>query len=198
MYRGNSKVLPVVLIVIVMIVAIFTVVAIGRALLNRNSSKPVDDRVSRALVNSDADHSVRMTVRGPIIADENFNSYQIEVSPIGRRMTTYKGYRDEVIEDTRLRNNTNAYVEFVHALSRMNFTKEIELSEEQNDVRGICPEGRLYTFEVLQAQSVIKEFWISSCRNVKGSFGGEAVKSRDLFLKQIPESSAMLRDLNLQ
>lgn len=199
MYRGNSKVLPVVLIVIVMIVAIFAVVAVGRALLGRNTpAEPADDRASRALVTADADHSVRMTLRGPIVADEDFNSYQIEVSPIGRRMTTYRGYQNHVLEDTRLSNSTDAYVEFTHALNRIEFTNERELTEEQDDIRGVCPEGRLYTFEILQAQSVIKQLWTSSCRDAQGSFAGNAVDARDLFLKQIPESNAKTRDLNLR
>lgn len=199
MYRGNSKILPVVLIIVVMIVAIFAVVAVGRALLNRNApAEPVDDSVSRALVTSDADHSVRMTVRGPIVADEEFNSYRIDVSPIGRRMITYKGYQDQIIEDTRLANSTDAYVEFIHALNRMEFTKERKLDEAQDDLRGVCPEGRLYTFEILQAQSVIKQLWTSSCRKASGSFGGDAVEIRDLFLKQIPDSNTKLRDLRLQ
>src|SRR5690606_887484 len=150
------------------IVAIIAVVAIGRAFLNRNDqAEPVDDRASRALVTTDADHSVRMTVRGPIVAEEEFYSYEIEVSPIGRRMTNYQGYDKKVIEDVRLRNTTEGYREFAFALNRIGFTDEVEVPGGQEDLDGICSSGRLYTFEILQAQSVIKELWTSSCRKIK-------------------------------
>lgn len=198
MYRGRSRLLPIILIIVVIVVAIFAVVAVGRAFLGRNGqTAPVDDPVNRALLTTDADHSVRMIVRGPIIADEEFHSYRIEVSPIARRMTTYRGYQDQVIENKRFSNSTTAYSEFVHALARAEYTKSVELTEEQDDNRGICSDGRLYTFEILQAQSVVKTLWTSSCRNVQGSFRGDAPHIRSLFLKQIPESNMLLREINL-
>ena len=191
--------LPIVLVIIVTIVAIIALVSVGRALLNRGESNeaPEENPATRSLLVAEADRSVRMTVRGPIIADENFNSYQIEVSPIERRMTTYKGYRDEVIDTERLGNSMKGYEEFVYALNKANFTREEQLTGELDDIRGVCANGRLYTFEILQAQSVVKELWTSSCRDAAGSFRGNAVQSRDLFLKQIPESSAKIRSLNL-
>jgi hypothetical protein len=138
-----------------------------------------------------------MTVRGPIIADEEFNSYQIEIGPAGRRITTYKGYADQVIDTEQLGNTMRGYEEFVYALNRVGFTKERQIDDTLDDVRGICASGRLYTFEILQAGSVVKQLWMASCRDAGGSFAGNAVQSRDLFLKQIPDSSDRLRSLNL-
>lgn len=199
MYKGGSKLLPIALVIIVTIVAIIALVSIGRALLGRGSSEevPQENPAAQKLLVSEVDRSVRMTVRGPIIADEDFNSYQIEISPVGRRMTTYKGYQDGVIEDERLGNTTTGYEEFIYALDRANFTKEGQLPEDAGDLRGLCATGRLYTFEILQAQSTIKQLWTTSCRDASGSFRGEAALVRDLFLKQIPDSAARLRGLNL-
>lgn len=199
MYKGGSKVLPALLVIIVIVVAIIALVAVGRALLNRGAQEQVveDSPAERSLLVTEADRSVRMTVRGPIIADEEFHSYQIEVSPLGRRMTTYKGYQEETIETKQLGNSTDAYVEFVHALARANYTHQVELPEEADDLRGACATGRLYTFETLQAQSMRSQSWVSSCRNMPGSFKGDAAFVRSLFLKQIPESNKMLQPLNL-
>lgn len=198
MYKGNSRLLPVVLAVVVITVAIFAVVSVGRAILNRGETvAPEDDSVSRSLLSTDADRSVRMTVRGPILADEEFNSYEIEVSPIARTMTTFEGYERRVIESERFGGSTSAYGEFVHALNRAGFTREAELEDEQDDTRGVCADGRLYTFEILQAQSVVKSLWTSSCKRAAGSFRGEAAYIRDLFLKQIPDSNVLLRDISL-
>lgn len=190
--------LPVVLAVVVIVVAIFAVVAVGRALLGRGEPMaPADDSATRALLRTDNDRSVRMSVRGPIVADEEFNSYVIEVSPIARNMTTHQGYQGRVIESERFGNSAGAYGEFVHALGKVGFTNEVELPEEQEDTRGVCAGGRLYTFEILQAQSVVKSLWTSSCRQIPGSFRGEAVQARDLFLKQIPDSNTLLRDISI-
>lgn len=190
--------MPVVLLAIVIVVAIIAVVGIGRAILNRDDrTQVVDDSVTRALLNTEVDRSVRMTVRGPITADEDFRSYQIEVSPIGRRMTIYQGYQGQVIENNQLGNSSKAYAEFVHALALANFTKEAQLSEELDDIRGVCAAGRLYTFELLRAQTVVKQTWTSNCRDIPGSFRGEAVAVRDLFQGQIPNSQDLLRDLDI-
>lgn len=199
MYKGGSKLLPIVLVIIVTIVAIIALVSVGRALLGRGDTPEVveENPAAQSLLNSEIDRSVRMTVRGPIVANEEFNSYQIEISPVERRMTTYRGYEQEVIDTKQLGNSTEGYGEFVHALDRVNFTKEEKVTDTLDDVRGICATGRLYTFELLLAQSVIKDLWVSNCRKVPGSFGGDASAARDLFLKQIPDSDTLLRDLNL-
>lgn len=198
MYQGKSKILPAILLVIIVVVAIVAIVAVGRSILGRDSRPaPADDFVGRTLLGTDADHSVRMTVRGPITGDENFYSYQIEISPIGRRLTTYNGFQGKVIEDKRLPNNTEAYTEFVHALNHANFTREAELNDQQNDTRGVCATGRLYDFEVMRAQSPVKQLWASSCRGIKGSFRGDAPVVRSLFLDQIPDNRDLLREINL-
>ena len=198
MYKGKSKLLPIVLVIIVAAVAIFALVSVGRAILNRDEDvEVVDTSADRALLTAEADRSVRMTVRGPIQADEEFHSYEIEVSPIGRRMTTYRGYQNESIDNIQLGNSVAAYDEFVHALSRANFTSEEQLSEDSEEERGACASGRLYAFETLQAQSVTKRLWVTSCKDLPASFMGDAVFIRDLFQKQIPDSSRLLRTLNL-
>lgn len=198
MYKGGPRIVPIILVVAVMIVAIIALVSIGRLLLNRgDSSEVVDTPTENALLMAEVDRSVRMTVRGPIVADENFNSYKIEISPTERRMTTYRGYSDEVIESRRLSNSVNAYTEFIHALDRAGFANTAQLDAEVSDVRGMCSTGRLYSFETLQAQSVLSESWISSCKGATASFRGEAVLIRDLFLRQIPDSKSLLSDLSL-
>src|SRR5690606_38888812 len=112
MYKGGSKLLPVALVVIVTIVAVIALVSVGRALIGRNDQTDVveESPAAQSLLVADVDRSVRMTVRGPIVADEEFNSYQIEISPTERRMTTYKGYQGQVIDTKRLGNSTDAYV----------------------------------------------------------------------------------------
>jgi hypothetical protein len=195
MYRGKSKLLPIILMVLVAVVAIIAMVSLGRALLGRGDRAQVaDDSVSRALLTAEIDRAVRMNVRGPIVADEDFRSYEIEITPSSRRMTTYRGYQNEVIDNTQLGNSTVAYIEFVNALSRANFAERAPAALEPETVEGLCAGGRLFTFDVMQAQSVVDESWIASCRNAPSTFRGDAVTARDLFLAQIPNSAELLRD----
>ena len=139
MYRGRSNILPIIIMVIIAVVAIIALVTLGRNLLRGDSDgEVVNDAATRALLNTEADRSVSMAVRGQIVAEENFRSYDIEISPIGRRMTIYKGYKNEVLEAVRLSNSTEAYTEFVNALNRANFAEEAQLPDRLNDVQGIC------------------------------------------------------------
>jgi hypothetical protein len=183
---------------VAIVIAIVALVAVIRAFIGGDTQEqPVDDRITQTLLNTDADHSVRMTVRGPIVANEEFRSYRIDVGPTGRRFVSLNGYEGVPAVDEQFGNTSEAYAEFVNALSLAGYTKEEELTDEENDTRGVCANGRLYTFEIMVAQSTEKELWTSSCRDAKGSFRGEAVKIRDLFLDQIPDSDALLRDIDL-
>ena len=198
MYRGRSNLLPVIVLVVVAAVAIIGMVSLGRLLLRGGGNDQVaNDAATRALLNTEADRSVSMNVRGAIVADEDFRSYEIEISPIVRRMTLYKGYSNEIIEAVRLPNSTEAYAEFVNALNLANFSDEAELPEGLGDTEGVCATGRLYTFSFLQAQSVTDQTWITSCRGLAGSFGGDASLARKLFEAQIPNSRELLRSIDL-
>jgi hypothetical protein len=198
MYKSGSRILPALLILIAIVIAIVALVAVIRAFLGGDTpEKPVDDRSTQTLLNTDADHSVRMTVRGPIVANEEFRSYRIEVGPTSRRLVTLNGYDAVPADDEQFGNTSEAYAEFVNALSLASYTKEADLSDEEDDTRGVCANGRLYTFEIMVAQSTEKELWTTSCRDAKGSFRGEAAHIRDLFLDQIPDSRTLLRDIDL-
>lgn len=200
MYRGgSSRLFPALLILVVIIVAIVALVAVGRSFLGGSGSQSAATNPDRqALLTTDADHSIRMTVRGPLVADENFRSYQVEISPVTRSLTTFKGYQQQQIDNKQYSNTTEAYTQFVYALDRANFLKEAKLSDAQNDTRGVCASGRLYTFDIMEAQSSVKTLWTSSCGGSEaGSFRGNATDVRSLFLNQIPDSDTALRTINL-
>src|SRR5690606_5138366 len=108
------------------------------------------DTNRQALLDTTAGSAVSMTVRGPIVADENFRSYTIVVTPNSRDMKTYTGYLGTVLKHEKLGNNTAAYDEFVHALDKANMSAGKQLSDEKNDVRGICATGRVFEFATLK------------------------------------------------
>lgn len=198
-YR-NSRLLPTILTVIVIIIAIIGLVTLARALFfSGSTSQPRSevDTNKQALLDTTDGSAVSMTVRGPIVAEENFRSYQIIVSPTSRDIKTYTGYLGTVLQQETLSNNTAAYDQFVHALDKANMSAGKQLSEAQNDVRGVCANGRVYEFRTLKNGEAIQTLWTSTCGGSKGSLKASETQLSQLFQNQIPDVSAMLRGLSL-
>jgi hypothetical protein len=186
-------------VLIVVAIAIAALVSVGRAVFGGNDNQRAEkvDLGVESLLNTSPDRSVRMTVRGPLVADESFRSYQIAVDSSSRRLTTYSGYLDQTLESVRLGNNTKAYEEFAYALNRANLMKGDELEGDKNDTRGICAAGRVYEFEVLQGNSVIKRLWTSTCKGSKGSLEASVKQIETLFNEQIPDSRKTLSKIDV-
>lgn len=199
-YRSSTRLLPTILTVAVIIIAIVGLVALARALFfsAAPASTQSDADIQRqALLDTTSGSAVRMTVRGPIVADENFRSYTITVTPTAREMKTHAGYLGKVLAKDRLSNNTAAYDQFVHALDKANMSAGKQLSEEKNDVRGICATGRVFEFATLKDGKVIQTLWTSTCSGSPGSLKANETQLSQLFQKQIPTASTLLKGLSL-
>lgn len=198
-----SRFIPILLVIIITIVAVAAVIAIGRALFgdggspNNSQPNPNIEDAKTALLSTDVDRSVRLTVRGPIVANENFRSYSITITPDSREMITYEGYLDNQIDRKRLDNNTKAYTELVYALDKRKMMDGKDLTDEQNDLRGICASGKIYKFETIKNNSVVKSLWTSDCSGSKGSAQANVNEILDMFLKQIPDGKKMASGIGL-
>jgi len=200
MQRGNgARIFPVILVLIIIAIAIAALVSAGRAIFggNNQSTTSQTDTSRDTLLNTATGYSVKMTVRGPIVADENFHSYQVAVNSNGRSLTTYTGYLDQSVDSKQFGNNMKAYDEFVHALDKANMVKADAFTNEQDDTRGICAVGRVYEFEVLEGENVVKRLWTSSCKGSPGSLKASSDQLQKLFLDQIPDNKKMLDKIDL-
>lgn len=202
MNRDNlSRAIPVVLIVIIVIIAIAAIVSVGRSIFGGDDSSntgPTEvERGRTALTSTDITRAVRFTNRGPIVADENFRSYQITITPTSRSMTIYEGYLQNVIETRTYSNNTPAYEAFVYALDREGMMHGELLEGDQNDHRGLCSEDHLFEYEILQAERTVKKLWAADCSAAEGSVYKDADPDdiNDLFKEQIPASSDLIKQL---
>lgn len=198
-YR-TSRIIPVALILIITAIAIAALVSMARVIFfnsgsGDNNAQP--DISREALMSTSADRSVKMIVRGAIVADETFRSYQIEVSPGMRSLTTYTGYLDNPIDSITLGNNIPAYEQFVFALDRANLAKGTELTGEKNDLRGICATGKVYEFQILKADKSVKSLWTSTCKGSAGSLDASVSQLTNLFTAQIPDSGDAIRKIKL-
>ena len=199
MYKGNSsRVVPVIIVMIVVFIAIFALVLLGQAIFSGKDKSPaVVDSSQQDLLNTAATRSVRMTVRGPIVADENFRSYQVTVTPASRSLATYSGYLDNQKQLKELGNNVRAYEELVFALDKANMVKGVQLKDEADDTRGICATGNVYEFDVISEGKSVKHLWTSTCKGSPGSFKASVSQVKSLFLGQIPNSDSLVGSVDL-
>lgn len=193
MYRGNNpRIFPIIVIILVVALVIAAVVSLSRMLLTRSDT---DERTSTQtttllseVLNTGSDRSTKLTVRGPIVADEEFRSYQITISPESREYTVYRGYLDTVIRTKKLDNNHAAYEQFVYALDKAEISK-VRKSNADDDLRGVCATGGLaYKFEALAGDEVKNSVWTSTCPKSQGTMAADVNKIHALFANQIPES----------
>lgn len=198
MYRGNSvRIVPVILVLVVIAIVVAAAFSIGRSIFGGGSSTSQSNPGRDSLLTTTPDHSVRMTVRGPLVANENFHSYQIVIDSSSRTMTTYQGYLDQPIDSRGYDNNVQAYEQFVYALDKADMMNADELTGDQNDTRGICATGLVYEFETLSGGSTVKKLWTSTCKGSPGSFKASVSQVSSLFLAQIPDQKTLLSKLNL-
>lgn len=137
---------------------------------------------------------VKLTVEGPIVADENFNGYEIEVAQDFRQMTYFKGFGRAVVTQKRYDNNAAAYESFMQALSRLGFANTKKSTSESE--LGACPTGKRYVYELHDLDEQIIRTWSGSC-STDGTFGGNGSGVRSLFKAQIPDAAAILKGTNL-
>lgn len=198
MYKGNrSKFFPIVVIIVIIAIIVFGLVSVIRMLFNRGDStpEPKTTSVSSQLLNTADNQSVSMIVRGPVVANEQFRSYQVTISPSGRSITAWQGYdKTNVIATRSYDNNTSAYTQFVNALDYAGYAKTN--ATKNNDTKGLCADGKVYNFQIGSGSNVTDDRWTTNC-GVKGSFGGNGPAIRELFLDQLPEASDITNQIDL-
>jgi len=196
-YR-TSRILPTILTIVVIVIAIAGLVALARLVFTGSSSNDLAvDTAQQNLLNTSDGRAVSMTVRGPIVADEDFKSYQVVISPTSRQFKAYTGYLDVITSQETLSNNTAAYDQFVNALNRANMVAGTPFEGEQNNVLGICATGKVYEFSTLNDGKMLEMLWTSTCGGSPGSLKANANQLSQLFLNQIPDGSDIAKSLKL-
>ena len=80
-----------------------------------------------------------MTVYGPIVANEDRESYEITISSSTRRFAAYTGYAQTQVASSEYGNTESGYQELVYALSRAGFDKERVLNEAEMTIVAPAP-----------------------------------------------------------
>lgn len=194
MYRSSSsRVIPIILVIVVVVAVVAGLIAVGRYLFGGNNQQreAEQEQVETArdkLLTLGNDRSVRVTVRGPIVGDDRFQTQRISISPSSRVYTVYRGYLEDIDDQKSYDNNMQAYEEFVHALDKADITRPGRVSpEDATDIRGICATGRIYEYEIIGGGGVADHRWTSTCGGSPGSFGASVEQVTNLFSAQIPD-----------
>ena len=190
--NSGARFLPLFITLVVVIIAVIAVVSIGRAIFfsgnDSDQNAKNDPAVESSLLKTASDRGVKLTVRGPIVADEDFTSYTITASPSTRTMSVYNGYVDTIRDQKSYENNAQAYTQFVYALDKANMTKGKAVSgDAEQDLRGICATGYVYQYATTLNGQNVAELWTSTCGGSKGTLDASTSQLNNLFQKQIPE-----------
>lgn len=155
-------------------------------LILRGFSGNKTDEVPKPLIDYAATSTqVRLTVDGPIIAEQEHQAYRITVGRAQTQIETLQGYEYTPIETKSYENNRESYSNFLRAIDLNGFAKGNSKSPNQ-DERGVCPEGSRLIMEIVDGSNRIQRYWTTTCGG--GNFRGNSAKVRQLFNKQIPSA----------
>ena len=198
MKRGGPTKLGIgIVVVIVALLLVGGLIWIGRSFFGGSSAKTDSDALSagqKLLNKPTADTAVRLSVRGPITAQETHYSIAETISATSRNLTIWRAYDGTVMTNENLSNSAGAFSDLLAALNRAGFMKQ----NGNTDVnQGICAIGQLIQFEILQypkndkgeiTEKSVGKLWTTSCAGLGGNFDGLAANVIDLFLNQIPDA----------
>lgn len=201
MYRGSGpRIFPIIVVILVIALVVAALVSVGRMIFAGGGTSSSDagettDAMVAALRDTGDGRAVRWTVRGPIVADENFRSYQITVSSSKRTFTIYSGYLDQVLDTKTYGNNTAGYEQFVYALDKAN--AGVTRKAKDADFRGVCAtQGFAYKFETMSGtDNADHTLWTTSCSGSKGTMTANVGQIQALFVNQIPDFKPVFNNI---
>jgi len=127
---------------------------------------------------------VRMTIEGKVDADQDHRSAQITIGRSSNTINLIQGYQGNVLKTQSYNSNEDAYATFLRALQLQGFARG-NTDPARQDSRGVCPTGKVYTFEVITGSATVQKLWTTSCGG--GTFKGNQQMVRQLFRNQIPD-----------
>lgn len=190
-------VIVIVIILIVLAVAGWGLAAIARNLVSSgdDNTELATDATSLTELSATNANVVRYTTIGPIVSGGEHRSYTIEVSRNVVMMRVYSDYGQKVVAEKSYKNDERAFEYFVEALDKQRASARVKGTTEADDYDevGACPAGRVHIVEI---DDEVRR-WRSSCREQKGTAGGNMSAIRLLFSEQIPDFKELIKDTDL-
>lgn len=142
------------------------------------------------------DAVVRLSIDGPINANENHNAIRITVGQTDVTYQQIQGYEGTVVNQQVNANNQSAYSNFLYALGHVGFTQGDNSKALANE-KGRCPLGRRYVFELIDGNGHdIQRYWATSCGGT-GTYKGLLNSTIQLFQLQVPNYNNLTTNVSL-
>lgn len=170
-----------------LIVLVFILIVRG---FNRGDSEIQTNMVDYAKTQT----VVRMVEEGEVNADQDHRSISVVIGRASNTIDLVQGYEGHVLQTKSYPSNEDAYATFLRALQLQGYTKG-DADPQKQDSRGVCPTGKVYTFEIITGSATVQKLWTTSCGG--GTFKGKSAVIRQLFRAQIPDYSEVIRGTNL-
>jgi hypothetical protein len=143
-----------------------------------------------------SDAIVRLTIDGPINADQDHQAVRITV---GQDDTTYQqiqGFEGTVVNQQTFASNQSAYSNFLYAIGHAGFLRGDNSKLLANE-KGYCPLGDRYVFELIEGGDTIQRYWTTSCGGGPSTYKGNRNLTLTLFQAQVPNYNDLVQDLTL-
>lgn len=166
------------------VVVILLVSGLFRTLdVNQNNQTP--SQITYDLLDqSTVDGVIRITIDGPVVAEEQYRSLRITVSKNVRTIEVLKGYGRTVEKTQTFSNSPDSFKAFLGALKAADFAKRREGTI--SDPRATCVTGTKTFYELQIGSDKKVDTWSASCSVKQGSFTGNTDAVVKLFRNQIP------------
>lgn len=182
-------------VVIALILVSWGLFSVANNLFRRgdNTDTSLFDETTAYDVNSAA--TARLTVDGPVVANQEHQSYVIEVNENIVSMKVYKSYGQTLISEKSYQNTEEAYQTFLSALDKLGVTGRQKNTDTDDDYaeQGVCATGKRY---ILELDSDVRR-WSTSCSSKQGTATASMKSVRTLFNKQIVDYRELVRGTGL-
>lgn len=138
---------------------------------------------------------VRMTIDGPINADQDHQSVQITVGNDDTTYQQFQGYQGTVTSQQAFTNNQAAYSNFLFALGHAGYLLGDDNKLLDNE-KGYCPLGDRYVFELIEGGNTIQRYWATSCSKTPNTYKGNLSLTITLFQAQVPNYDTLVSGLD--
>jgi hypothetical protein len=128
---------------------------------------------------------IRLGVRGPVISDEKYRSYNIDISQKSRVMQSLETYQNNIAKELVYENNPAAFTNLLKSLRLQGFHLK-DPAFLQPDDTGYCPKNARYYYEIYENNIQVFRAWGTSCSSEIGTSAATG-EVKELFKKQIPE-----------
>lgn len=181
-------------VVISLILVSWGLFSIARNIFDRDGGNPALIEQS-TIYEVESAATARFITDGPVVANQEHMSYEIEISANVVSMRVYKSYGQTLVTEKSYQNTEEAYQTFLSALDKLDITsrKKNTTVDDDDAEQGVCATGKRY---IVELDNDVRR-WSTSCSSKQGTAGVSMGSVRSLFQKQVVDFRELTRGTGL-